>query len=175
MISLKFRREKRIWQSFLLTNYCSFPRRISVTGGKHQASKRSDLPLLPPSCLLRRGGRGETAPPSIPSSRSFHPIFCWKTGSFPSLSAAICISAIKRPAWGSDIDRRTSFQSAVLRGSLAWVANAKRKALPEPWGFATDPAWDAGPEHLGTWCSLARTGPVLSFSSYFSTLDCRRL
>lgn len=59
MISLKFGREKRIWQSFLLTNYCNFPRRIFVTGGKHKASKRSDLPLFPSSCLLRHGGRGK--------------------------------------------------------------------------------------------------------------------
>lgn len=92
MILLKFEREKGIWQSFLLTNYCNFPRRIFVTGGKHKASKRSDLPLFTSSCWLRRGGQEKpprastsalAAPPSIPSSRGFYSILFWKNWLFP--------------------------------------------------------------------------------------------
>lgn len=72
MILLKFRREKRIRQSFLLTNYCNFPRRILVTGGKHKASNRSDLPPFshPAACSDGevRGGGGNPPPRHAPTS-----------------------------------------------------------------------------------------------------------
>lgn len=113
MILLKFRREKRIRQSFLLTNYCNFPRRILVTGGKHKASNRSDLPPFshPAACSDGevRGGvgramrrlRGGAAPPSVPSSRGFSAVLFRKSGPFPSPSAPIHLSLIERPSRGS--------------------------------------------------------------------------
>ena len=151
MISLKFGREKRIWQSFLLTNYCNFPRRIFVTGGKHEASKRSDRPLLPSSCSLRRGGQGETpcastsalaAPPSIPSSCGFHSILFWKTGSSPSLSALIHSSVIKRPTWQFYVDKRHPSKTFCFTGAWHGCQTPREKLFPS---FPGDPAWVLGP------------------------------
>lgn len=154
MISLKFGREKRIWQSFLLTNYCNFPRRIFVTGGKHKASKRSDLPLFPSSCLLDTEVGGK--PPCFDFSAGcssehpqlpwllfyFHLFFWfWKTGSFPLLSTPVHVSVIKCPTWQFYNDKRQPSKMFSFTGAWHGCQTPREKLFPS---FPGDPAWVLG-------------------------------